>query len=113
MMGKRGYVLNRRNCFPFPFPFDPIGDGKRKRRSGLLVEPIAVGGSVDAAVCDELSEDFSDVTGAHACGLTQVPLRDGCGRCGEDFFDALLRGRLALRTLLGRLMVDDFESERW
>jgi hypothetical protein len=29
-------VVGRANCFRFPFPFDPIEDGKRKRsRLGL------------------------------------------------------------------------------
>src|SRR5262252_2116061 len=96
-------------CFRFPFPFEPIRIGKRKR---LRLELIAAGRFYDAAVCDKGCQRLTDVAGAHAHGVTHLSLREGCCGAGEDLSDALRARGLSCRCSRWRL-VDDLQCKRW
>jgi hypothetical protein len=82
-------------------------------RPASAVDAIPIKGSSDAAGSNELSQDFSDVTGADARGVAQLALRERGFSFGENLLDALPGGRLG-RLGFGRLLIHELESEgRW
>jgi hypothetical protein len=56
-----------------------------------------------------LRQDVSDVAGAHARSIAQLPLCDGRLGRSQDLFDTLSRGRLI--GCGGWGLLDEFESE--
>jgi hypothetical protein len=76
------------------------------------VGAIPIRGSSDAAGSNELSQDFSDVAGADARRVAQLPLRERGFSFGENLFYALPGGRLG-RLGFSRLLIHELESEGW
>jgi hypothetical protein len=51
------------------------------------------------------------VAGAHASGIAQLPLGEGCGGFSQDLLDALAVGWLGLIARLGGGLLDDLECK--
>src|SRR5215831_1272504 len=104
------YRAGEQACFPFPFPFDPIGSREGQRSA---CELIAAGrGLYDTAICDELRKCLTDIAGAHAHGIANLLLRERRRGVGEDLFDALQARRQSGGCGRWRL-VDGLEGQRW
>jgi hypothetical protein len=104
-------AVDERGCFPFPFPYDPIRNGKRNG-SRRRIELIAVGRFYQAAVCNERCKSLTDIAGAHAHDIADLLLCEGLVRAGEGLFDPLQAGRLSGWSR-SWLLIDDLQGERW